>query len=180
MDLIGKFKLSPQGHQYAFGVIDMLKNYTLCLLLHIKQSNEVVHSYLANVYSKFGGSNKILSDNGIEFKNKFFVHVVSILVIKQICSSSFYCNGYIENVHNFLKTCIHKHVSSQLAWDEVAHLAFPIYNLVPNEHSQESVFFLMFGRNTYMLLMNFSIQRLDIWVMIRAYLLWIFSATYMH
>ena len=28
MDLIGKFKLSPHGHQYDLTVIDMLTNYT--------------------------------------------------------------------------------------------------------------------------------------------------------
>ena len=36
MDLIGKFKPSPKGHQYALTVIDMLTNYTWCILLFTK------------------------------------------------------------------------------------------------------------------------------------------------
>ena len=72
MDLIGKFILSPQGHQYASTVIDMLTNYTWCRLLLTKEANEVVHAYLVNMYSKL--AHKILSDNGTEFQNKLLHH----------------------------------------------------------------------------------------------------------
>ena len=36
---------------------------------------KVVQAYLHHVYTKFGGSEKILSDNGTEFKNKLFEEV---------------------------------------------------------------------------------------------------------
>ena len=60
------------------------------------------------------------------------------------CPSS---NGCIEGFHNFLKACIAKHVSSQLEWTQVISLACAAYNFLPNEHSKESPFFLMFGRD---------------------------------
>ena len=56
-------------------------------------------------------------------------------------------NGHIEGFHNFLKACIAKHVSSQLEWTNVIPLACAAYNFLPNEHSKESPFFLMFGRD---------------------------------
>ena len=56
-------------------------------------------------------------------------------------------NGHIEGFHNFLKACISKHVSSQLDWTSVIPLACAAYNFLPNEHSKESPFFLMFGRD---------------------------------
>ena len=56
-------------------------------------------------------------------------------------------NGCIEGFHNFLKACISKHVSSQLYWTSVIPLACAAYNFLPNEHSKESPFFLMFGRD---------------------------------
>ena len=65
MDLIGKFKPSSQDHQYALTAIDMLKNYTMCMLLHTTDCNEVVHAYLVNIYLKFGISHDILSDNEV-------------------------------------------------------------------------------------------------------------------
>ena len=60
------------------------------------------------------------------------------------CPSS---NGRIEGFHNFLKACIAKHISSQLEWTNVIQLACAAYNFLPNEHSKESPFFLMFGRD---------------------------------
>ena len=35
--LIGKFKLSPQGYQYALTVIDMMMNYKWCIPLFTKK-----------------------------------------------------------------------------------------------------------------------------------------------
>ena len=56
-------------------------------------------------------------------------------------------NGRIESFHYFLKACIAKHISSQLEWDDVVPLACAAYNFLPNEHSRESSFFLMYGRD---------------------------------
>ena len=39
------------------------------------------------------------------------------------------------------------HITSQLEWDDVVPLACAAYNFFPNEHSRESPFFLMFGRD---------------------------------
>ena len=40
-----------------------------------------------------------------------------------------------------------KHISTTMEWDQVVHLATAAYNFFPNEHSKESPFFLMFGRD---------------------------------
>ena len=56
-------------------------------------------------------------------------------------------NGRIEGFHAFLKTCLAKHVSPSVEWDEVCTLATAAYNFLPNEHSRESPFFIMFGRD---------------------------------
>ena len=73
MDLIGEF-YSPttKGKRYASTVICMLTGYVFCISLKSKTAEEVLQAYVDNVYSKFGGSMKILSDNGTEFKNKVF------------------------------------------------------------------------------------------------------------
>ena len=115
-----------------------------------KQASEVLQAYIDNVYVKFGGSLKILSDNGTEFKNQLFEKVAKELGIKHKIYTAPYrpsSNGHIEGFHNFLKACISKHVSPQLEWTSVIPLACAAYNFLPNEHSKESPFFLMFGRD---------------------------------
>ena len=56
-------------------------------------------------------------------------------------------NGRIESFHYFLKACISKHITPQKEGDDVVPLACMVYNFLPNEHSKESPFFLMFGRD---------------------------------
>ena len=107
------------------------------------KADEVVHAFLVNVYSKYSGLHKILSDKGIEFKYKLFAQVALTLEMKQILSFPYYPQGNrcIENVHNFYRIYIWKHVFSKLAWDEVVHIACAAHNFALNEHSKQSALF---------------------------------------
>ena len=151
MDLIGEFHPpSKKGNKYALTVICMHTGYTFCIPLPNKSANEVVKAYIDRVYSQFGGSEKILSDNGTEFKNQLMDEVCSQIGVEHKVYSPPYrpqSNGRIESFHYFLKACIAKHITPKLEWDDVVPLALAAYNFLPNEHSKESPFFLMFGRD---------------------------------
>ena len=151
MDLIGEFHPpTSKGKRYALTVICVLTGYVFCIPLKTKTTEEVLQAYIENVYSKFGGSIKILSDNGTEFRNKIFEQVAKELgVVYKLYTPHYYpaSNGRIEGFHAFLKACISKHITPQLEWDDLVPLACAAYNFIPNEHSKESPFFLMFGRD---------------------------------
>ena len=69
MDLIGKFHPpTSRGHRYALTAVCMLTGFTWCVPLETKTVEEVAKAYVDHIYSNFGGSNKILMDNGMEFK----------------------------------------------------------------------------------------------------------------
>ena len=154
MDLIGEFHPpSQQGHRYALTIICMHTSYVFCIPLKTKTAEEVVQAYLCQVYSKFGGSENFLSDNGTEFKNKLFEEVASQLGVEYKVYTPPYrpqCNGKIEGFHKYLKSCIAKHIINNMEWDEFTELATAVYNFIPNVSSKESPFFLMFGRDPYM------------------------------
>ena len=150
MDLIGDFTPSSKGNKYSLTVICMLTGYTFCIPIPSKKASDVITAYIDNVYSKFGGSKKILSDNGTEFKNQLFEKIAKELGVEFKCYTAPYhpqSNGRIEGFHHFLKSCMTKHISTTMEWDQVVHLATAAYNFFPNEHSKESPFFLMFGRD---------------------------------
>ena len=112
----------------------MLTGYVFCIPLKTKQANEVLQAYIDNVYAKFGGSLKILSDNDTEFKNQLFEKIAKELGVKHKIYTAPYrpsSNGHIEDFHNFLKACIFKHVSPKLEWTSVVPLAFPM-NILKN------------------------------------------------
>ena len=151
LDLIGEFHPSTvRNNKYALMVICMLMGYVFCVPLMTITAEEVIQAYIDNIYSKFGGSMKILSDNGTEFKNKIFEQVAKEMgVVHKLYTPPYHpaSKGRIEGFHAFLKACIAKHVVPQLELDVVVPLACATYNFIPNEHSKESPFFLMFGRD---------------------------------
>ena len=134
MDLIGKFHPpTSRKHRYALTVICMLTGYVFCIPLKTKTAEEVLQAYIDNVYSKFGGSLKMLSDNGTEFKNKVFEQVAKELGLEYKLYTPPYhlaSNGRIEGFHAFLKACIAKHVAPQLEWDVLVPLACAAYNFI--------------------------------------------------
>ena len=151
MDLIGEFHPPTScGHCYALTAVCMLTGFTWCVPLKTKTAEEVVKAYMDHIYCNFGGSIKILTDNGTEFKNKLFKEVVSKLGTEFSIHSPPYrpqSNGKIEGFHRFLKTCISKHINYRLEWDELTPMATVCYNFFPNCSARESAFFIMFGRD---------------------------------
>ena len=151
MDLIGEFHPpTSRGHHYALTAVCMLTGFTWCVPLKTKTAEEVVKAYMDNIYCNFGGSIKILTDNGTEFKNKLFKEVVSKLGMEFSIHSPPYrpqSNGKIEGFHRFLKKCIGKHINYRLEWDELTPMATACYNFFPNFSARESAFFVMFGRD---------------------------------
>ena len=80
MDLIGEFHPpTSHGHRYALMAVCMLTGFTWCIPLKTKTADKVVKAYLDHIYSLFGGSVKIMTDNRAEFKNKLFKEVIAKL-----------------------------------------------------------------------------------------------------
>ena len=151
MDLIGEFHPPTScGHRYALTAVCMLTGFTWCVPLKTRTAEEVTKAYMDHIYCNFGGSIKILTDNGTEFKNKLFKEVVNKLGTEFSIHSPPYrpqSNGKIEGFHRFLKTCISKHINYGLEWDELTPMATACYNFFPNCSARESAFFVMFGKD---------------------------------
>ena len=132
MDLKGEFHPpTSRGHCYALTAVCMLTGFTWCIPLKTKTAEEVTKAYLDHIYSNFGGSVKIMTDNGTEFKNKLFKEVVKRLGTEFSIHSPPYrpqSNGKIEEFHRFLKMCISKHINHGLEWDELTPMATACYN----------------------------------------------------
>ena len=114
MDLIGEFHPpSSQGNRYALTGVCMLTGFTWCIPIKSKKATDVARAYRQHVYSILGGSTKILTDNGTEFKNEVFKEVLQKLGTEKLIHSPPYrpqSNGRIEGFHRYLKACVAKHM----------------------------------------------------------------------
>ena len=151
MDLVGPIHPpSSRGNKYVLTVIDMLTGFTIAVPIKNKNAETICEAYRDNVYCVFGGSSRMLTDNGSEFKNKEMQEVCDTLGLKHIFSPVYtpQSNGRLEGWHRFFKACIAKHIrGSGVEWDELVPLAVSAYNFFPCQSSKESPFVLMFGRD---------------------------------
>ena len=151
MDLVGPIHPpSSRGNRYVLTVIDMLTGFTIAVPIPDKNATMVCKAYRDNVYCVFGGSSRILTDNGTEFKNREMKAICDELGVKQIFSPAYtpQSNGRLEGWHRFFKACIAKHIrGGDVEWDELVPLAVSAYNFFPCQSTKESPFLLMFGRD---------------------------------
>ena len=151
MDLVGPIHPpSSRGNKYVLTVIDMLTGFTIAVPIKNKNAETICDTYRDNIYCVFGGSSRMLTDNGSEFKNKEMQEVCDTLGLKHIFSPVYtpQSNGRLEGWHRFFKACIAKHIrGGGVEWDELVPLAVSGYNFFPCQSSKESPFVLMFGRD---------------------------------
>ena len=87
MDLVGPIHPpSSRGNKYVLTVIDMLTGFTIAVPIKNKNAETICDAYRNHVYCTFGGSSRILTDNGSEFKNQEMKQVCEILGVKHIFS----------------------------------------------------------------------------------------------
>ena len=151
MDLIGELHPpSSQGNRYTLTGVCMLTGFTWCIPIKSKKAADVARAYMQHVYSVLGGSTKILTDNGTEFKNEVFRDMLQKLGTEKLIHSPPYrpqSNGRNEGFYRYLKACIAKHMRNGLEWDQITAMATAAYNYFPNMSAKESAFFLMYGRD---------------------------------
>ena len=123
IDLIGEFyPPSSKGNRYALTAVCMLTGFTFCIPIKNKTAQEVVTAWRNHISFLFGVCRKLLTDNGTEFKNDLFSQVAEQLGVERKIYTPPYrpqSNGRIEGFHNFLKSCLEKHISKNREWDDV-------------------------------------------------------------
>ena len=151
MDLVGPISpVSSKGNRFILTCIDMLTGFTVAVPIKNKTVSTVCDTYRNHIYCTFGGSARILTDNGTEFKNDEMNALCKQLGIERVYSPVYTpeANGKLESWHRFFKACVAKHIrGNQVEWDEVFPLAAAAYNFFPCQTSGESPFVLMFGRD---------------------------------
>ena len=107
---------SSWGNKYILTVINMLTGFTMAVPILNKNSEMICNAYRDHIYCIFGGSSRILMDNGSEFKNKEMQEVCKTLGVKHIFYPVYTpeSNRRLEGWHRFFKACIAKHICGEV------------------------------------------------------------------
>ena len=115
IDLIGEFHPpSSKGNRYTLTAVCMLTGFTFCIPIKNKSAEEVITAWRNHISFPVGVCRKLLTDNGMEFKNELFNTVAEQLRVERKIYTPPYrpqLKGHIEGFHNFLKACLSKHIS---------------------------------------------------------------------
>ena len=128
----------------------MLTGCMMVVAIPNKLAETIVIAYMDHIYSVFGGSSRILTDNGSKFRNDVFDEVCDKLGIKRVYSPVYtpQSNGKLEGFDQFFKACISKQLwGNQLEWNEIVPLVTAAYNFFPCQSLRESPFVLIFSRD---------------------------------
>ena len=126
MDLVGPISpVTSRGNCFMLTSIYMLTVFTVAVPIKDKAASTICDVYRAHIYCTFGGSAKILTDNGTEFKKKQMDELCKQLNIKSV-----YSPVYTPESNSRLEA-----------------LAAAAYTFFPCQTSGESPLVLMFGRD---------------------------------
>ena len=107
MDLVGPISpVTSRGNHFILTCIDMLTGFMVAIPIKDKSASTVCDAYRAHIYCTFGGSARILTDNGTEFKNKQMHELCKQLDIKRVYSPVYTpeANGRLEVWHPFFQS----------------------------------------------------------------------------
>ena len=108
IDTIGHFPIMSKGNRLALTAICLHTSYMSMIPMKEKPAENVIHACLSCILAHKGRSLAILSNNGMEFKNKILNEPWDQLGIKQLFSNPLHPQGNAEdkNVHVCIKFLI--------------------------------------------------------------------------
>lgn len=76
-DLVGPLPKSSQGHRFILVVCDYFSKFPIFIPLRNSTASKVVKAIEEQVFMLFGVPSSIIVDNGVQFKSRDFVNVMS-------------------------------------------------------------------------------------------------------
>jgi len=150
IDIVGPLNPTTNGNKYLLTCIDFLTRYPECVPLKDIRASTVAKAFVESIILKHGAPRELLSDLGTQFTGQLFENICKLLDIQKLRTTPYHPagNGMIERMHKTLKTMIsHFTNEHQYDWDEILPYALLAYRNQRHEATQETPFFLMFGRD---------------------------------
>jgi hypothetical protein len=150
MDLIGKYSDS-KGHAYVLTAIDVFTRFVVLVPIPDKQPQSIATAIFRHIICIFGVPDSMLTDQGREFVNQGLKSMCRTFNIRKItCSpnSNSKGNGHVERFHRFVNSSMYSlQILYGKEWSDYVPAVGFTYNLVANESTGFSPYYLMFGRH---------------------------------
>lgn len=111
VDLIGPLPRSSSGLRFIFSVLDVFSKYCLFFPLRSSTASKVVQWLEDHVFLIYGVPDRLIADNGPQFRSKIFRDVLKRYGVKLCFTANYHPQANpVERVHRVLKTIISGYV----------------------------------------------------------------------
>ena len=142
--------LTFSGNQYAVVFMDYFTKWPEVFAVPNQKAEIIARLLVECVISRHGVPELLLSDRGANFLSELVNEVCKLVGTVKINTAGYHpqCDGLVEKFNstiiNMLSKCVEKHGRD---WDD--HLPYLLfaYRVAVQESTQESPFFLLYGRD---------------------------------
>lgn len=147
IDLVGPLPRSSSGYTHIFSMLDCFSKFVLLFPLRSATASKVTQ-ILEEQILLFGAPEKIISDNGVQFKSRLFQQKVEEYGIKLAYTAHYHPQGNpVERVHRVIKTMLSAYVKEKhTAWDKYLSKIGWALRSATHEVTDMTPNFVFFGR----------------------------------
>ena len=145
-----KLPKSDQGNQYAVVFVDYLTKWPEVFAVPDQTSLTIARLLVEHVIPRHGVPAELLSDRAKAFLSQLIHEVYELMGIKKMNTTSYHpqTDGLVEHFNRTLTDMLAKTVKKGGAdWDEKLPYVLYAYQSSIQESTQESPFFLLYGRD---------------------------------
>lgn len=148
VDLVGPLPRSSMGYAYVLSVHDIFSKFTLFFPLRQATAQGIVRWIEDYVILIYGRPNKLIADNGVQFRSKIFRELMDKYSIELRYTANYHPQANpVERVHRVLKTTLSSYVSSDhKKWDRYLGKVALAIRSATHEATGLTPNFIVFGR----------------------------------
>nr|CAD2179014.1 unnamed protein product [Meloidogyne enterolobii] len=150
LDLAGPFPKTQNGNKHILNIVCWFTKFVISVPIPDAKASTIASAFLKNCYLKFGGCTELITDNATAFTSEFFKSFCAMLYINKTYAVPHWSQGNavtersFRTFHNILAKYINK---DQPDFDEHLEFANFCYNTSVHYSTNETPFFLMYGRD---------------------------------
>ena len=149
VDII-QYPTSNHGNKYAVVFVDYLTKWPEVFAVPDQTAHTTAELLVKQIISRHGVPAELLSDRGANFLSGLIKEVCELMGIHHLNTTAYHpqTDGLVERFNCTLTSMLAKTVAANGAdWDEKLPYVLFAYRAAAQESSQESPFFLMYGRD---------------------------------
>lgn len=139
-----------EGNKYAIVFMDYFTKWPEVFATDDQSATTIARLLVEEIVARHGVPEQLLSDRGQNFLSELVSAVCELLGIEKLNTSGYHpqTDGMVEKLNstiiNMLSKCVEKHGR---VWDKQLPYVMLAYRVAVQESTQESPFFLLYGRD---------------------------------